>query len=381
VGDLSDTGSPVRATVRGVVIGEDGRVDSPVPAETAGAVDPAGRSRGWRRAVRPVVTLLLVAALVTAGIVNHERVAGWVSELVGVRWEWVAASAVVQLASFQCVAQLHRLLLRAGGGHGDLRALTGTTYAANAISLGLPVAGAAASAAYTYRRWHDLGNGTALVGWVLAMSGISSTVTLAAVIALGLAVTGSTAGALGAFAASAAGALPVLAVVLAIRHDATREMVGRVLGRGARLLGRWVPALRRKDVAAKIVDLLASLGSYRLSARGGVGAGLFSLGNWVLDAGSLALAVVAVGAPVPWQGLLLAWAAGAIATSVRLTPGGIGVVEATLASALVAAGMPASQAVPAVVVYRLVSLWLPAAIGALCLVISPRTVPAEHQPG
>ncbi|MFQ1002771.1 lysylphosphatidylglycerol synthase transmembrane domain-containing protein [Modestobacter sp. SSW1-42] len=356
-------------------------MESPVPAETTGAVDPAGRSHGRRRWLRPVLTVLVLAALVTAGVVNHERVAGWVSELVGVRWDWVLASAVVQLVSFQCVAHLQRLLLRAGGGNGDLRAVSGTNYAANAISLGLPVAGAAASAAYTYRRWHDLGNSTALVGWALAMTGISSTVTLALVIAVGLAVTGSTLGALGAFAATAAGAVPVLAAVLAIRHEPTRELVGRVLGRGARVLGRWVPALRGTNVAARIIDLLASLGSYRLSTGRSIGAGLFSLGNWVLDAGSLALAVVAVGAPVPWQGLLLAWAAGALATSVRLTPGGIGVVEATLASALVAAGMPASQAVPAVVVYRLVSLWLPAAMGALCLVISPRPAVAEQQPG
>jgi len=356
-------------------------VDSPVPAETAGAEVHAGRSRGWRRWVRPVLTIAVLAALVLAGLVNRERVTDWVSELRGVQWEWVLASAAVQLVSFQCVAHLQRLLLRAGGGNGDLRAVTGTNYASNAISLGLPVAGAAASAAYTYRRWHDLGNSTALVGWALAMTGISSTVTLAVVIAVGLAVTGSTLGALGAFAATAAGAVPVLAAVLAVRHEPTRELVGRALGRGARVLGRWVPVLRGKNVAARIIDLLASLGSYRLSTGRSLGAGLFSLGNWVLDAGSLALAVVAVGAPVPWQGLLLAWAAGALATSVRLTPGGIGVVEATLASALVAAGMPASQAVPAVVVYRLVSLWLPAAIGALCLVLVPKTVAPEHQPG
>jgi hypothetical protein len=78
-----------------------------------------------------------------------------------------------------------------------------------------------------------------------------------------------------------------------------------------------------------------------------------------------------VGAPVPWQGLLLAWAAGALASSARLTPGGIGVVETALASALVAAGLPATLAVPAVLVYRLVNLWLLVGIGALVLVASP----------
>jgi len=37
----------------------------------------------------------------------------------------------------------------------------------------------------------------------------------------------------------------------------------------------------------------------------------------------------------------------------------------------VAAGLPASQAVPAVLVYRLVSLWLLVGIGALFLVATP----------
>jgi uncharacterized protein (TIRG00374 family) len=75
--------------------------------------------------------------------------------------------------------------------------------------------------------------------------------------------------------------------------------------------------------------------------------------------------------------LVLAWAAGALASSVRLTPGGLGVVEAALASALVAAGLPASQAVPAAIVYRLVSLWLLAALSALCLLRTPH--PAAHE--
>jgi uncharacterized protein (TIRG00374 family) len=132
-----------------------------------------------------------------------------------------------------------------------------------------------------------------------------------------------------------------------------------------------VQALRGAEVERRIDDLLTSLGSYRLGAAGAAGTILFGLVNWLLDAGCLALSLVAVGADVPWQGLLLAWGAGTLVSSTRLTPGGIGIVEAALASALVAAGLPASQAVPGVVVYRLVSLWLLSAIGGLCLLTAP----------
>jgi hypothetical protein len=279
----------------------------------------------------------------------------------------VLLAAVVQLVSMHCLVQQLRILLRAGGGRASLGAATSTIYAGNTISATLPFAGAAASAAYTYRRLHALGNAPALIGWVIAVSGIAATASLAAVLALGSAMTGSPAGALGAFIATAAGVLPVLGLVLAFRHAPSRAVLVRVVSWVARRLGRWVPALRSGSVEEKIDDFLTSLGSFRLGAPAAVGAGLLALANWLLDGTCLALSLEAVGAPVPWRGLLLAWAAGALVASARLTPGGIGVVEAALASALVASGLPASQAVPAVLVYRLVSLWMLMAIGAVFL--------------
>ena len=359
--------------------GPDGRPGTASSPDTAppAVVGGARRRRRSTRFLRPVLTVVLALALGLAAVLARDRIAEWWQTLISVRWQWALVAAVVQLVSVQCVVQVQRVLLRAGGGRAPAGTLTTLTYAGNAISIGVPVAGAAASAAYTYRRLRELGTSTALVGWVLAVSGIASTVTLAAVLAVGSAVTGSAVGAVGAFVATAVAVLPVVGAVLAIRHAATRAVLVRVLQRGAGLLGRWVSALRGAEVERRVEDLLTSLGSFRLGARGVAATGALSLANWVLDAGCLALAVVAVGAPVPWQGLLLVWAAGAVVSSTRLTPGGIGVVETALASALVAAGLPASSAVPAVVVYRLVSLWLLAGIGALCLVAGPRSVPSR----
>jgi putative heme transporter len=344
----------------------------------------AARRTQRSRIVRGVVVAVLVVGGGAAVVVFRARIAEWWGELVGVSWRWVLLAAVVQLVSMHCLVLQLRVLLRAGRGRGSLRSLAGTLYAGNAISIGVPVAGAAASAAYTFRRVRGLGNSAALVSWALAVSGISSTVTLAAVLAVGAAATGSAVGAVGAFLASAAAVVPVVVAILTVRHQATRAALVRMLQRGARLLGRWVSALRGPDVETRIGDLLTSLGSFRLGAAATVATGALSLANWVLDAACLGLAVVAVGADVPWQGLLLVWGAGAVVSSARLTPGGIGVVEAALASALVAAGLPASQAVPAVVVYRLVSLWLLAGIGSLCLLTAPPArehgAPTESEP-
>ncbi|MBB3675117.1 lysylphosphatidylglycerol synthase transmembrane domain-containing protein [Modestobacter versicolor] len=336
----------------------------PAPPLTPAAPRRRGRLQVLLRAAGVLAVVVLV-------VVFRHRIAEWWDGLVGVAWGWVLLAAVVQLVSMQCLVQQLRVLLRAGGGDVGLAAATSTLYAGNTISASLPFAGAAASTAYTYRRMHALGNSAALVGWALAVSGIASTASLALVLAFGSAMTGSVAGALGAFVATAAGVLPVLGIVLAFRHARTRAGLVRVVSRVARLLGRWVPALRTGPVEEKVEDLLTSLGSFRLRLPAAAGTGVLALANWVLDAGCLALALVAVGAPVPWQGLVLVWAAGALVSSARLTPGGIGVVEAALASALVASGLPASQAVPAVLVYRLVSLWLLVAIGAVFLLATP----------
>ena len=79
--------------------------------------------------------------------------------------------------------------------------------------------------------------------------------------------------------------------------------------------------------------------------QGGTGyllamAGAAAMGNWVFDCGCLTLSFLAVGAGVPWRGLLLAYGAGQLATTLPITPGGLGVVEGSLTVALVTFGEP-----------------------------------------
>ena len=49
--------------------------------------------------------------------------------------------------------------------------------------------------------------------------------------------------------------------------------------------------------------------------------------------------------------------------SLNLTPGGLGVFEVALTGALVAVGVPSTQALAAVLVYRAITFWLAIAIG------------------
>jgi uncharacterized protein (TIRG00374 family) len=94
--------------------------------------------------------------------------------------------------------------------------------------------------------------------------------------------------------------------------------------------------------------------------------------NWVADCLCLAATIKATGTVVPWQGLFLAYGAGMAAASIGLTPGGLGIVEATLSAALVAAGISGHRALAAVLVYRLISFWLVMAAGWTVMAVMTR---------
>jgi putative heme transporter len=57
------------------------------------------------------------------------------------------------------------------------------------------------------------------------------------------------------------------------------------------------------------------------------------------------------------------WSAGQAAGSLAFTPGGVGIVEAALIAAMVGVGLPAARAAVAVMIYRLISLWLVLLVG------------------
>jgi hypothetical protein len=86
---------------------------------------------------------------------------------------------------------------------------------------------------------------------------------------------------------------------------------------------------------------------------------------WISDMACLAIAFLAVGTALPWQGLLIAYAAGQLAALLPITPGGLGVTEGSMAIALAAYGATAT-AVAAVLLYRLITYWAILPAGGIC---------------
>ncbi len=91
-------------------------------------------------------------------------------------------------------------------------------------------------------------------------------------------------------------------------------------------------------------------------------------GNLLLTAGytvALYACVRAVGADIVMPVAAVVFLTGNTVGAAVPTPGGLGAVEAALATGLTAAGVPGGLAVPATLLFRLVSFWLPLAPGYL----------------
>ncbi len=86
---------------------------------------------------------------------------------------------------------------------------------------------------------------------------------------------------------------------------------------------------------------------------------LLSAGRLAFDYLCLLFSVCAVGAHPRPSLVLLAYAVAGIIGLVPITPGGLGIVEASLSGLLVLAGLDGAQAVLATLAYRLASYWLP----------------------
>jgi uncharacterized protein (TIRG00374 family) len=115
---------------------------------------------------------------------------------------------------------------------------------------------------------------------------------------------------------------------------------------------------RPKVEAATVVrNVLRHLKVVHLDFGDLAGALGWSLANWGLDCGCLVCSFVAVGSPVPWRGMLLAYGAAQLASNLPITPGGLGVVEGSLTIALVYYGGQEASTVAAVLLYRLISFW------------------------
>lgn len=97
-----------------------------------------------------------------------------------------------------------------------------------------------------------------------------------------------------------------------------------------------------------------------------------SIGLTLSNVLSLWFCVLAMHISLPFIAVLITFSFGVALGAATPTPGGLGGVEAGLVAGLVAYNVDGAAALAAVLVYRLISYWLPLAAGATALFISQR---------
>jgi glycosyltransferase 2 family protein len=125
--------------------------------------------------------------------------------------------------------------------------------------------------------------------------------------------------------------------------------------RGRRLLrARLAPAL------GQVLPRLLEIAQRPRKLAEGAGGALALTASYIL---CLDACVLALGGSVPFTSAAVVYLTGSALGSAVPTPGGLGAVEAALAAGLTATGMAAATAVSAVLLFRLLTFWLPVPAG------------------
>ena len=328
--------------------------------------EPPRRRRGLRGLLpRPIwqvgrvlLIVLIVEYLVVPQLAGPRKVAHLITQ---VNPFLLLAGVGLEAVSLVCYAQLTRAVLPLDHKLGLFR-LMRIQMTTLSISHSTP-GGSATGTALGYRMLTQSGVGRGDVGFALAAQGIGSAVVLNVILWVALIVSIPVWGFSAVYGIAAGVGVVLLAASAALLFLFTRggDRVGSWLERAAGHVPFIDgPALRRSYV--QVSERLAELGHQRRLVGRAV---LWATGNWLFDAASLWVFVGAFGHFVNPDGLLVAYGLANVLAAIPITPGGLGVIEATLTTVLIGFGTPRGAATLGVVAYRLINFWLPIPLGGV----------------
>jgi uncharacterized protein (TIRG00374 family) len=357
----------------------DGTLTDGRTPEDAAAAGPASRSaspsRSWRRARLLLIGIAVVVAVVALrGRLPHP--ADVTAAIRAANPWWLVAGLVAEWVSMAMFARQQMWLLRGLGVSTTMGQALAVTYSRSAMSISMP-AGSAVSAGFAYQTYRRWGASRETAGTVMILSGLASTVGLGLLYLLGF---------LALFATNPTGTWhdhPVGTVVAALavvgvaaiavysgrRHaDRPRSAASRGAVESTGPAGRrWLAFARATATTAK-----------RMPRRYRQAALAFAVANWLTDLCCLAAVAKAFHLPLTFFQLATVYLAVQVVRQIPVTPGGIGVIEASLLAALVTAGAGQAPAAAAVLGYRLFSCWLVIPVGLLCWALLRRADPAKQ---
>ncbi|MBV7296059.1 YbhN family protein [Corynebacterium sp. TAE3-ERU12] len=318
----------------------------------------------WFRWVMGIAFLIGAVVLIST---NEDFIAEAWHTLLAADFTWIGISVAALAVSFFAMAEVMRLLFRAAGvNQATVRSTNSLVLASNAWSVTVP-GGVAFATALQIRRQLAWGASPVVVSWFMVFSGALSTLGLTALAILSLFFIGNNPAPVRLIASFAA----VLALTTLLWWLSRKPRVIRFAA--LRCLEAF-NRLRRRDRRAgqrRVEDMISQLTEVELSLDRMLVVLAWSLFNWLADVVCLYAAIRAIGVDdMSSTAVLLAFVTGKVAGFIQATPGGVGPVEAVLTTTLVAAGMVATQAFAAIIVYRTISFVLPAAVGWLIFLIN-----------
>ena len=124
--------------------------------------------------------------------------------------------------------------------------------------------------------------------------------------------------------------------------------------------GRRLVRARLSPTFGQVLPRLLEVAQHPRKLAEGIGGALLLSFAYIL---CLASCVAAFGRSVPFAKIGFVYLTGSALGSIIPTPGGLGAVEAALTAGLTAAGVPGAVAVSAVLLFRLLTFWLPVPVG------------------
>jgi uncharacterized protein (TIRG00374 family) len=321
--------------------------DSPRPA------------RHW---LRPLLTLLLAGLAVHLILPQIATLEHSVQVIKGMTWWAVALAAVSQAVSYLGSGYLLTSIAAMTGDH--LSVLRGTVITAASNSVGLVAGGVVGSGASAYRWTHASGvssEGALLSLWLPGLAGDGVLLLVANLGLIYLLAVHQLSG----LQALSFGLILLILVLLvagivwgARRRPQLSDLASRVASRWAALRHRPFDPTRTQASVARLFD-----GLDRLRGGGWRGPAVGAAINIGFDMLTLYLVFVAAGHRVSPEVLLAGYGLPLLLGKVPLLPGGVGIVESGMAAVYTSLGVPKEVAVVVILIYRLLSFWLPSVLG------------------
>jgi uncharacterized protein (TIRG00374 family) len=336
-------------------------VDAAFEFEDVAAVPEIGRrarlsGRKVWRAIRVPVFVALIAVEVALLFPSLSHAA---DSLAAPDPWWFALAIACQLVSMRAYARVARRMLAAGGPRVSVCKIEALTYAAHAMSISLP-GGAVASTTYQFRRIRSWGASVPVAGFTVASSAVLSTIAFALLTIACSILAGD--GGFGSIAVIAIVAAVALIVVVVHR----RGRAGDFLRVGTYAVRQVNRVMRREpDAGVEALQRFAhDVTAIKPRSRDWIAGLSYAVLNWLADLACLFACCRAVDADRTTLLIVsVAYLAGMSAASFTVVPGGFGIVDAAMILALTGGGVGTVAATASVVLYRLVSFALVAALG------------------